>query len=247
MAFPAPENGCGACRGVLDFGDRSGYRQNILQREAPMRTALALVLALTLAGPAPAEGERAGDFDYYVLSLSWQPSWCALEGDGRRAPDCAEGTAVAWTLHGLWPQYEEGWPSDCPTKAANPTRRQTAGMADLMGSSGLAWYQWQKHGRCSGLSSEAYFALMRRAWESVSRPPVFARLDEAVRLPASVVEEAWLEGNPGLAPDMITVTCRDGHIEEARICLTKDLDPRPCAPDARRDCRLGDALLPPVR
>ena len=53
-----------------------------------------LVAALTLAlaaGAARAEGEAAGDFDYYILALSWSPTWCALEGDGRRAPECAEG------------------------------------------------------------------------------------------------------------------------------------------------------------
>ena len=111
---------------------------------------LALIL---LAAPAWAEGERAGDFDYYVLALSWTPSWCALEGDERNSPQCDPGQGYGFTLHGLWPQYEEGWPSFCPTSERPATRGETGAMVDIMGSSGLAWHQWRKHGTCTGLSA----------------------------------------------------------------------------------------------
>ena len=53
-----------------------------------LRTVLALLL-MTL--PAQAEGERAGDFDYYVMSLSWTPTWCNLTGDARHSPQCKSG------------------------------------------------------------------------------------------------------------------------------------------------------------
>jgi ribonuclease T2 len=119
-------------------------------------------------------------------------------------------------------------------------------MADIMGTAGLAWYQWKKHGRCAGLPPEDYFALARAAWDRVALPDVFMRLDRSVRLPASVVEEAFLAANPDWEPDMVTITCRENRIQEARICLTKDLDPRPCGADAVRDCRMRDALLDPV-
>ena len=91
-------------------------------------------LAVLLLGalPALAEGDhRAGEFDYYVLSLSWSPTWCALEGDGRDAPECREEAALGWVLHGLWPQYEEGWPSYCRTSHRDPSRSETAAMADI--------------------------------------------------------------------------------------------------------------------
>ena len=119
-------------------------------------------------------------------------------------------------------------------------------MADIMGTSGLAWYQWNKHGACSGLSPADYYALSRLAYERIARPEVFRRLERAVTLPASVVEEAFLEANPALAPDGITITCRDGMIQEARICLTRDLEPRDCGADVIRDCRMRDALFEPI-
>ncbi len=120
-------------------------------------------------------------------------------------------------------------------------------MADIMGSSGLAWYECKKHGRCSGLAAADYFALSRRAYESVAIPPVFVGLKRDIRLPASVVEEAFIEANQGLQRNMITVTCDAGRIAEVRLCLTTDLEPRACGEDSVRDCRMQDALMESVR
>ncbi len=204
-------------------------------------------LALLIATPALAEGERAGDFDYYVLSLSWTPSWCDLEGDARNSPQCDAGRGFGFTLHGLWPQYEQGWPSFCLTGARDPSRRETSAMADIMGTSGLAWYQWKKHGRCSGLSSDAYFEAARKAYESITRPDILRRLTKPVKVPARVIEAAFLEANPDMEPDQITVTCKAGLIQEVRICLSKDLELRECSAETVRDCTLEDALLEPIR
>ena len=212
-----------------------------------MRALLTLLLGLALAPPAHAEGETAGEFDYYVLALSWTPTWCALTGDARGAPECEDAADTAWTLHGLWPQFHRGWPSYCPTTHRPPSRSMTASMSDLMGSGGLAWHQWNKHGRCTGLSAPAYFAEAREAWGRIAKPEIFTQLTRPVALPARVVEEAFLKENPGLEPDMLTITCRQGRIQEARLCLSRDLDPVPCGQDVVQDCRLRDALMDPVR
>ena len=199
------------------------------------------------ATAAMADGERSGQFDYYVLALSWSPTWCALEGDARGSPQCDDTADYGWVLHGLWPQYHRGWPAHCPTVERPPSRAMTRDMADIMGSSGLAWYQWKKHGSCSGLSAADYYALSREAFERLNRPKVFRKLRDPVKLPASVVEQAFLKANPGLEPDMLTITCRAGRIQEARLCLSKSLDPVPCGRDVIQDCQMTDALFDPVR
>jgi ribonuclease T2 len=206
-----------------------------------------LLVWITLASGAVSDGEKAGEFDYYVLSLSWSPNWCALEGDARKSDQCDARHDHGWILHGLWPQYHRGFPSLCRSTERPPTRGMTNDMADIMGTSGLAWYQWKKHGTCSGLSASAYYALSREAYERITRPPVFRGLDQAVRLPASVVEDAFLASNPGLERDMITITCKNNHIQEARLCLSKSLDPVPCGQDVVRDCTSKNALFTPVR
>ena len=208
---------------------------------------LAALIGLMALPHAAIADDVAGEFDYYVLSLSWSANWCELEGDGRSSPQCDESEDFGWVLHGLWPQYERGWPDYCNTVERNPSRSMTEGMADIMGTSGLAWHQWDKHGRCTGLSAENYYRLSREAYGRITRPEVFRRLDRTVKLPASVVEEAFLADNPGLAADEITITCRSGYIQEARICLTRDLEPRRCGADVIRDCTLEDALFEPVR
>lgn len=199
-----------------------------------MKPLLAL-LALVLGAPALAQ-DVPGRFDYYVLSLSWSPSWCAQQGAEDGAEQCATGRKLGFVVHGLWPQYEDGFPADCRGGQRNPSRRDTAAMADVMGSGGLAWYQWKKHGSCSGLSAQDYFALTRKAAGTIRMPQALAKLRREVALPAQVVEDAFIETNPGLSRDGITVTCRARALQEVRICLTRDLEPRVCGADARRDC-----------
>ena len=167
---------------------------------------LGLALAFGLAGPSAAQ-----PFDYYVLALTWTPSWCAAEGDPGEG-QCDPRRDLGFTLHGLWPQYEEGWPSDCPSAEADPSRRETAAMADVMGSGSLAWYQWKKHGRCAGIPARGYFALARRVYSALDLPQ-----PAEGRTTAAEVEAALLAANPALSPDGVIVTCRDGRIEEARI------------------------------
>ncbi len=207
----------------------------------------AFFVFLFMSSAALADNNRPGQFDYYVLSLSWSPNWCALEGDARGAAQCDVTEDHGWVLHGLWPQYQRGWPAHCQTAKRAPSRRMTREMSDIMGSAGLAWYQWRKHGSCSGLSAPDYYALSREAYDRIARPEVFRKLRDAVKLPASVVEQAFLKANPDLTHDMVTVTCRADYIQEVRICLSKELDPLPCGRDVIRDCQLSKAQFEPIR
>ena len=212
-----------------------------------MRKLLAVLALFCLSQAVRAGGERAGEFDYYVLSLSWSAGWCALEGDARDDPQCDRGRGLTFVLHGLWPQYEDGWPSYCRTAARDPGRAETAVMADVMGGAGQPFHQWKKHGRCSGLAAGDYYRTAREAFESVVVPELFFGVDRPLTLPAAVIEAAFLEANPALSADSITITCKAGLIQETRICLTPELEPRACGRDVARDCRLPEAVLEPVR
>ncbi|HVL20962.1 MAG TPA: ribonuclease T2 [Amaricoccus sp.] len=203
---------------------------------------LSLAAVVALAGwPAGAAG-----FDYYVLALTWTPSWCATDAgpeDARRGGQCDPGRDLGFTLHGLWPQDASGgWPEYCETAARDPSRRETAAMADVMGSGSLAWYQWKKHGRCSGLEPEAYFAAARRVYEALALP---APADG--RATAAAIEAAFLKANPALTPDGVIVTCGGGRLREIRVCLTPELAPRACARDVAEDaCRTQAPLAVPA-
>ena len=47
--------------------------------------AFVLLAALTTLAPAQARAKAPGRFDYYVLALSWSPSYCARAG--RKEPE----------------------------------------------------------------------------------------------------------------------------------------------------------------
>ena len=73
-----------------------------------------LGLSVVANGEAQAfERNTPGEFDYYALVLGWAPSYCLTEGRLRRDAECNSAKPHAFVLHGLWPQYEKGWPEDC--------------------------------------------------------------------------------------------------------------------------------------
>jgi len=215
-----------ACRGV-----RLGYL-------------LALFMALALPGTGRATG--AG-FDHYLLALTWMPSFCEVEGDAREDARCTPEAAHGWMVHGLWPQGLGGtWPEFCRTRHRNPTRRETAAQSDLFGASGAAWHQWNKHGRCSGLTAEDYFTLTRAAESALTLPHDIA--PESALIAPQAVEAAVIASNPNLREDMMVTVCRRDLITEVRLCLTRDLQPRACDAELhRRACNRPDARLPPLR
>lgn len=217
------------------------------------RLGILFLAAASLLGPlsGAALADTADRFDYWVLSLSWSPSWCEGDGDfsdnNSAAAQCTAGSGKGFIVHGLWPQYDEGWPEYCDSNARNPTRRQSEAMEDLMSSSGLAFYQWRKHGKCSGLDGAAYYATTRKAARAVAIPEILKDLDIDIQVPVSVIEDAFIEANPRMLRDGITVTCKNGSLAEVRICLDHDLDPRACSAEAARDCRASRMLMPALR
>ncbi|MCW1933900.1 ribonuclease T2 family protein [Pararhodobacter zhoushanensis] len=216
-----------------------------MQRLIP---AFAALLPIFAAQSAAAQ-DRAGAFDHYLLALSWIPAYCATDGDDRDDPRCRDGSAIGWAVHGLWPQNAGGdWPEYCTTSERAPSRRETAEQADLFGTPGAAWHQWNKHGRCSGLSAAQYYRLVRAAAEGIALPPVFEGVNRDLRVGPEVVEAAFIEANPDLTQDRIVTSCPGGALVELRLCLTRDLEPMDCGPAlTRRECRLSAATLLPLR
>ena len=179
---------------------------------------------------------KAQMFDYYVLSLSWSPSWCQLTGLKRGAEQCDATRDLAWILHGLWPQYENGWPKFCKTTQPAPTPKQLKTMRHIMGSEGLALHAWRKHGTCANLAADDYFQASRAAFEAIRKPDQLTLpLSEQRFAPTSLIDSV-LRDNLQLQPNNLVVTCRKGLLHELRICLDKQLSPRRCGRDVLRGC-----------
>jgi ribonuclease T2 len=214
-----------------------------LDRALRLRAILAAVATTALVDGAAA-GDKAGDFDFYILSLSWSPSYCAQEGDPDEAQCALPGRG--FVVHGLWPQYEAGYPQYCETGQSDWVDRDTIrAISDIMpGGGGFVGYQWRKHGMCSGLGEEDYFALMRRAHEKVAVPDDFLRPADERRLSPATIEAAFADANPGLTAEGMSVQCRGGAFTEIRICLTKGLEFRRCDEVDADSCRSRSVAVP---
>jgi len=205
----------------------------------------ALCLATSFAGAQETRG-RPGDFDFYVLALSWSPAFCESTGSARGSAQCEPGRRLGFVVHGLWPQYERGYPSRCDSRSA--PRYVIDQTADIFPDPGLARHEWRTHGTCSGLEPAAYFRAVRRARDLVSIPEPLGALVRDGETTGQNVERAFSAANSGLRPDMMAVTCRRGEMQEVRICLDKDLSGfRSCPQVDREACRFGPIRVPAPR
>jgi ribonuclease T2 len=215
--------------------------------------AFAVLLIATSLGSAPAQEQQGqrnqpGKFDFYVLSLSWSPSFCKdTEERGRESNDQCRGRPYAFVVHGLWPQYERGFPRDCQVPAPRLNRELMTSMLDLMPAPRLVYHEWDQHGTCSGLAAQAYFDLVRKAREAVKIPEAYTAPKATLTVAPDEVEEAFVKANPGLSRAAIAVTCGSTRLSEVRVCMGKDLKFRDCGEIDRRACRRDKLIMPPVR
>jgi ribonuclease T2 len=235
----------------------------LFRRRRGFSTIVAAVVGLMLSAPAwaqrdphggPPTDHVAGKFDYYALVLSWSPTYCA--GSQRRAndPQCdlRTGRRYAFVLHGLWPQYEHGYPEYCET-GARPFVPQPVidRMLDIMPSPRLVIHEYRRHGTCSGLDPASYYSLSRTLFAKVKIPlPYESPVSPFLIGPAELVQ-AFVAANPTLKPDMIGVECRGAgnRLRAIRVCFSREGDFRACGAneDQRRLCAAKRIYVPPVR
>src|SRR5438105_10062744 len=191
---------------------------------APKTLLFAALLGICIGGAHAQDGRQdaPGRFDYYVLSLSWSPSFCETATGNARRQQCGS-RPFSFVVHGLWPQYERGFPESCQVPPPRLDRNIMRGMLDLMPAPGLVFHEWDQHGTCSGLPPREYFDLVRSAREKVRIPEQYSDPRAPLTVTPSQVIDAFVSTNEGLSPNGITVDCNRTRLREARICLTRAL------------------------
>ncbi len=209
-----------------------------------------VILGLLLALPQLANAQQpaaAGKFDYYLLSLSWSPQYCAVTGKGD-AEQCGTDRHFTFVAHGLWPQYEKGgYPTRCTTKAKLDTATVDAQL-DIMPSDKLVRHEWTTHGVCSGTGALSYFADLRQAFQRVVLPDFYKRpTGKLSRLPSQLKLELRAS-NPWLPDNALAVYCDGQYLQEIRICLDRNFAPRACGADVQQAaCREREFIVRPVK
>jgi ribonuclease T2 len=215
--------------------------------------AFLLTLALSLAGTAAAQDRRQnepGKFDFYVLSLSWSPSFCEASAERtpeqKPLPECDGTRPHPFVVHGLWPQYETGFPEFCKQPAPRLDRNVVASMLDLMPAPGLIFGEWDRHGTCSGLSARAYFGTVRKARALVKIPDEYLEAAQEITVAPAEVQDAFVKVNPGLTRSSVAISCDSKRLTEVRICVGKDLRFHDCQEVEQRSCRREQVVMPPL-
>jgi ribonuclease T2 len=195
----------------------------------------------TKTGPSPTD---FGDFDYFVLALSWAPDFCASNDDPQ---ECALGKQLGFVLHGLWPQYNSGYPSSCTNqKLPAEVKAQFSG---LYPNDKLFSHEWEKHGTCSGLTPAAYLSLSKQIKESVVIPTAFVKPTEPLRISTAALKDAFILANPGFSKNSLAPDCSGAgrFLAELYVCFAKDGSPASCGSDvlksSAKSCAQKDFLV----
>jgi ribonuclease T2 len=214
----------------------------------PSSFALALVLLPLLAcrsgtPPAPASSAEprpqtpaTGQFDFYLLNLSWSPEFCHSHPT---AAECAAHST--FVLHGLWPQNNGGtYPQNC---SSAPGPADPSQYSDIYPDPSLLQHEWATHGTCSGLSPDDFFSSARKAFHSVTIPPKLADLQAQISLPPDQILGLFTASNPQIPQAALALSCGNNYLTAVEVCLDKSLQPIACS--GVRSCRANTVRIPP--
>jgi len=216
-----------------------------------MKRTILFLLVLAIA-TVPAEARKhkksatsgPGPFDYYLLSLSWAPNYCAGHPSDRSS-ECRPGGHVTFVLHGLWPQSADGAPPMSCAPARPVAEATVRHMTEYFPSASLIQHEWEKHGTCSGLEAGDYFAKVEQAYKSVKVPDQYRSLDRTRTFDVRAIEQSFAAANN--APvDAFRISCHDNDLVGVDVCLDKGLKFQACTRSAR-ECRATSVQVTPPK
>ena len=111
--------------------------------------AVAAILLAAAVANATAQDQQdkrrhqPSQFDFYVLALSWSPTYCQETAErGRESREqCGSGRPYAFVVHGLWPQYDRCFPRDCQVPPPRLNLTLITSMLDLIPAPRLVFWQ----------------------------------------------------------------------------------------------------------
>ncbi|GLJ49863.1 hypothetical protein SUGI_1059610 [Cryptomeria japonica] len=193
--------------------------------------------------------ETEKGFDYFVLALEWPGTICRNTHHCCSTNACCHGisSSLHFTIHGLWPDYNDGtWPQCCSGARFNEKKifsllgelerdwpsLSCSSPTNCHGGRGSLWaHEWEKHGTCSYPVIKDEYSYFSTTLQIYSKYNILDILNAAGISPANDKEY--------LTCDLVTaiskavgatpsVVCSHGQLEELRLCFYKDFKPRDC-------------------
>ena len=170
------------------------------------------------------------------MNLSWSPEFCSIQGT---SPECA--ARPGFILHGLWTQNNDGtYPVFC---SEAPAPANLAQSLDITPDLSLLQHEWAKHGTCSGVGPQRFFAMEHQAFHSLRIPPLFLHLDDEISLTPNAILDFFAQANPYFPHGSILLSCGRNHLTAIEACFDKNLKPIAC--QGLRSCRANSVKITP--
>lgn len=186
---------------------------------------------------------QSGKFDYYVMSLSWSPTFCESH---QTNPQCDKHPG--FVLHGLWPQFQSGgYPQHCSTRETLTEESRALGVT-VFPTEQLMVHEWQTHGTCNGTSAIDYLRTAQSAHDSIKVPPQLEPGGNKKAMTAQQIAKLVRDANPAVTARSLAIVCGNKELAEVRICLAKhDLKPIPCGNKVSSSCGTAPVQVPGVQ
>jgi ribonuclease T2 len=206
-------------------------------RQVSFTFAALVIAALCNSTSANAQHKgEPGNFDFYLMNLSWSPEFCSIQGT---SPECA--AHPGFILHGLWTQNNDGtYPVFC---SEEPAPANLADNLDITPDLSLLQHEWAKHGTCSAVGPQRFFAMEHQAFHSLKIPPQFAHIDQEISLTPDAILDLFAKANPDFPQGSILLSCGRNHLTAIEACFSKDLHPIAC--HGLRTCRANSVKITP--
>ena len=197
------------------------------------------------------------DYDYLMLSQHWLPSMClGLEAGydstvtHQAGARCTSETSSVLAIHGLWPNYQAGFPQCCGSALPLDPQAVRAWPEDLRARlqaqqpdpttsdfdaaiCEIYNHEWQKHGTCfvdtvdTDADARSYFEVGIELADRLARPTV-----QLNAWAGSTRRRAEIEA---LYPKAVQVLCdsrQEDRLLEIHTCWSRELEMVDCAPTA---------------
>jgi ribonuclease T2 len=206
-------------------------------RQLALTLAAVFITALPFTSSASAQHKgEPGKFDFYLMNLSWSPEFCSIQGT---SPECA--AHPGFILHGLWTQNNDGtYPVFCSEEPAPATIAQNL---DITPDLSLLQHEWAKHGTCSGVGPQRFFAMEHEAFHSLRIPPQLEHINHEISMTPNAILDLFAQANPNFPQGSILLSCGRNHLTAIEVCFSKDLKPIAC--QGLRTCRANSVEITP--
>jgi ribonuclease T2 len=184
-------------------------------------------------------------YDFFILALSWSPTYCASSAKRGETPQCRNPANNGFVVHGLWPQARDGARLRCQSDRSEFSKALFERALEVFPDLRLAQNQWQRHGHCFGYPADAYLELTARAKSKIAIPDNLRSINTALSLDPDVIRSGFIAANSGLARDSISVSCRKSILVEVLLCLKSDLSGfESCPQVTKRSCPAAMISVP---